>query len=279
MTAPQTAAAAAAQPAGQPPEGGQGQGQGGGLGQYAGYLNGVPEQFHGQLLDGFKRTDAHWQQQLHSAQSRYQPYEQILSAHQPEELQNAVDLLSAIRADPAGALAELQAALGLDQQTGQGVPQQGTTDYDGYDGGQGFALPPEIAQRIDQQEKLLTMLAEQFIGQRQETQLNAEASALDDQLRAAYGQGYDELDDNAWDFMVGLMESGRANSPQQAVDILRQFVGQGQAQQPGATAVVMPAGGGMPSNQVDPRQLYADKKGRRELAMAIARDAQAANRQ
>jgi hypothetical protein len=269
-------AAGAAQPEGQPPAGGQGQGQGDPAGQYAGYLKGVPEQFHGQLLDGFKRTDGHWQKQLQDVQSRYQPYEQILSAYQPDQLQAATDLLGYLQADPATAVAELQAALGLGQQADQGGVQSGET-YDDDDGQQQFQLPAEYVQRLDQMEQLLTMLAQQTIDQRNEAQVETEAGSLDDELRQAYGEGYDELSDYAWKALVSLLEHEDANTPAEAVAIFRQHMGAlagGQQQTPGATAVVMPAGGGMPSNQVDPRTL--DKNGRKEMVLSML---QAANQQ
>lgn len=261
-----------AQPTGQPAQG-QGQGQGADpAGPYAGYLRGVPELYHGQLLDGFKRTDGHWQKQMQDVQSRYQPYQQLVEQYDPQYLESGAGLLAALQADPAGTLAEIQQALGLGQQADQGVPAGEAYDDGGQPWQQDFG---QLQQQFGGFEEALTTIAQYLVDQQQSQQGEQAADQVEGELAQLLGAEYDQMDDQHWNVLVDML--ARSDTPAQAVDSYRQLVGQQQGN--GAAPVVMPSGGGMPSNQVDPRQLYASRDARKAMAMQIAAEMAQANNQ
>jgi hypothetical protein len=238
----------------QPPSGGQDQGTDA-AGQYAGYLKDVPEQFHGQLLDGFKRTDQYWQQQLQQAQSRYAPFEPLTQRYEPQYLSSAATILDEIQQNPAQVLPWLAEQFGV--QLGAGT-QGGNAQMPAGDQGQGddwtTNVPPQVLEklaRLDQLEQIATLTGQTVLEQQQQKQQEEELALFDQhlqELRNKYGE-YDE------DWVLTRIAT-RNELPEDAVKAYLAFEQQVAARtQQRRVPTLLSANGGMPSNQIDPLKL------------------------
>lgn len=277
-----TEALGGGEPQGQPTEEG-GQGDAGNLGQYAGYLKGVPEQFHGQLLDGFKRTDSYWQNKLNEAQSQYTPYQGIVGKYEPGYLQAAAQMLDELQSNPQQVLPWLAGELGVQMaQPAQTPVAPGGPQGQPWDQGQGTEwtenLPPQLVARlneIDHIKQLATLAGQGVLEQRQAqeqfaaAQRQAEELAQFDQLLGELGKKYGEFDE---DWVLAKIESGK--QPEEAVKMYHDWLGSKLAAMNGRNAPrVFGATGGLPSNQPDVTKL--DPQQTRQL---VAEMINAANR-
>lgn len=239
----------------------QGSQDGGELGQYAGYLKGVPEQFHTQLLDGFKRTDLHWQNKLNEAQSQYTPWQPITTRYEPSYVHAAMSFMDAIQQDPASVVPWLAQEFGVDvtpkgtpQQQPQGQPQGWGQDQGGAEDWRSN-VPPELLQRLDRMdevERLALLNAQAFTEAQQKAQLNEEIAEFDkhlNELRSKHGD-YDV------DWVLAKLGAGEFDSPEKAVQAYMSW----EQQRLAAAAqrrvpTLLNSGGGYQSNQIDPATL------------------------
>lgn len=238
-------------------DGGQGDA---GQGQYAGYLRGVPEQFHGQLLDGFKKTDSYWQgkvNELSQAQSQFAPYQPLAGKYDAAYLQAAAAMLDEIQSNPKEVLPWLAGQMNVEfgQQAATSPPvmpqQQGQQQW-GQDQDWTQNLPPQLLEKLNQIDQLpqiaqLAELAGRSVLQQQEAQRKAEELAHFDQLLGGLAKKYGEFDE---DWVLAKIESGR--QPEEAVKAYHEWYGQQMAKMQGRNAPrILGAGGGMPSSQTD----------------------------
>lgn len=235
---------------------GDGQDQGGDAGQYAGYLKDVPEQFHGQLLDGFKRTDQYWQGKVSEAQSRYAPWEPLTQRYEPQYVTSAATILDEIQRNPTEVLPWLAEQFGVNfgasaqqgaSQQAQGAGDQGQSDWTAN-------LPPELVDklsRLDQLEQIATLTGQTVLEQQQQQQLNEELALFDDHLKTLRSK-YGDFDEE-W---VLTRIANRNELPEDAVKAYQSFVQETVARaQQQRVPRLLSANGGMPSNQIDPLKL------------------------
>jgi len=241
----------------QPPADGDGQGDGG-QGQYAGYLKDVPEQFHGQLLDGFKKTDSYWQDKLNTAQSRFTPYEALVERYEPPYLQAAAAMMDELQSNPQAVLPWLAGELGVNfPQAGQPTQAQGGQQGWGQDQDTTSDwtqnMPPEIVerlQRLEQLEQLAELTGRTVLEQQQQAQMNEELAAFD-QLLSELGTRYGKFDEN---WVLAQIEGGK--SPEDAVKAYHDWLQTERAQlAAGRAPHIFGAGGGLPSNRTDVTKL------------------------
>lgn len=267
------------------PNAGEGQGQGsqddGGQGQYAGYLKGIPEQYHGQLLDGFKRTDGHWQNKLNEAQSQYTPWAPIAERYELPYVQASTAFMDAIQQNPAEVVPWLAREFGVEvaQQAQQQVQGQGQQQWGQDQGGAEdwrTNVQPEVLQRLDRMdevERLAMTNAQAFMEAQQKQQeveqrqqLNEEIAEFDrhlGELRTKHG-------DFDMDWVLAKLGTGEFDSPEKAVHAYKSW-----EQQVVAAAAqrrvptLLNSGGGYQSNQVDPASMSA-KDTRALVAQIVA---------
>jgi hypothetical protein len=230
----------------------EGQGQGDAAGQYAGYLKDIPEQFHGQLLDGFKQTDRHWQSKLEEAQSQYKPYETLSQRYEPQYLTAAAAMLDQIQQNPNEVIPWLAQEFGL-QLGSQAQAQQGQggqTQQWGQDQAQTdlAGLPPEVVERINRVEQLAELTGRTIMEQQEQQRVQEELAQFDQylgDLKTKHGD-YDQ------DWVLAKVASGEFDDPEKAVLAYKTWeqsviAAANQRRLPG----IMSASGGSPSNQVD----------------------------
>lgn len=260
------------------PDAGDGQGQGsqddGGQGQYAGYLKGVPEQYHGQLLDGFKRTDGHWQNKLNEAQSQYTPWKPIAERYELPYVQAATAFMDAIQQNPAEVVPWLAKEFGVEvaqqaAQQAQSQPgQQWGQDQGGADDWR-TNVPPELLQRIDRMdevERLAMLNAQAFTEAQQRQQMNEEIADFDRHL----GDLRQKHGDFDMDWVLAKLGSGEFDSPEKAVSAYKSWEQQIVAQAAQRRVpTLLNSGGGYQSNQVDPSNM-SPKDTRALVAQIVA---------
>lgn len=254
------------------PTGVPGQDQGsqddGGQGQYAGYLKGVPEQFHTQLLDGFKRTDSHWQNKLNEAQSQYAPWQPLTQRYELPYVQAATAFMDAIQQNPAEVVPWLAKEFGVEvaqqvQQQAQGQPgQQWGQDQGGAEDWRAN-VPPEMLQRlerVDDIEKLALLNAQAFKEAQDKQQLNEQIAEFDRHL----GELRQKHGDFDMDWVLAKLGSGEFDSPEKAVGAYKSWEQQAlAAAAQRRVPTLLNSGGGYESSQVDPTSL--DPKQTRDL--------------
>lgn len=285
MTSPATGAEGAGQvngsgvqPTGGSPTGGQGSsGQQGGTGHPAwqSYLEQIPAGLHSAVTPAFQKWDQDMSAKLNQVQQQYAPFQGLLDqGHSPENITGALDLVRMIQEDPQQAVMELAQWAGLDGFGG---------DEEGDDGGQGDGeldpsdedgeeLPGWAQQLIDStqdRDQMLDLLVQKVIQDGQEAELVAATDQLEETLtplldQAGIAHTGADADTDALDFIFGTMQTGA--TPEQAVGKWTAL----QAKLGGAAASqnaprVLPAGGGLPTQQVDPKSLST--KDRRALAV------------
>ena len=246
---------------------------------WAEYLKDIPAGLHGAVTPAFSKWDADMSAKLSQVQQQYAPFQSLLDAGKdPQRITAASELLDMIEEDPQGALAQLAMHFqvpgfeygdGEEGDGGQGDGELGPSDQDGEElpsWAQGFQ------QQLQQSGEMLDLVAQWIVKNGQEAeqeaavdQLESELTPLLDQAKIPY-QG-DQADDDALEFIFSQLANGKA--PQEAVQrwtALQTKIG---GQQASATAPqVLPAGGGLPTQQMDPTKPLSRNDRR---AMAVQR--------
>jgi hypothetical protein len=265
-----------------PGQGGTGQqGQQGGQGHpaYQQYLSNIPQSLHSAVIPAFQQWDKDMAAKLGQVQQQYAPFQSLLDGGKdPQRITAANQLLDMIEENPAAALSELASHFGVDfggdeGDGGQGEGELGSPDEGAED------LPQwaqEMMQGHQQNSELLDLVAQKIVQDGQEAELQSAVDDLESQLSPLLQQAGipfegDQADTDALDFVFAQLTNGA--SPQDAVSKWTAFkakLGGMQASQ--GAPQVLPGGGGLPTQQVDPKTL--SQKDRRALAVQRIRQLQ-----
>jgi len=257
----------------QPPDdGGQGNDA---SGQYAGYLKDVPEQYHAQLLNGFKQTDGYWQNKLTTAQSQYTPYQALVERYEPPYLTAAAAMMDELQQNPQAVLPWLAGELGVNLSAPSAPTQSGQDGAQGWGQDQTASdwtqnLPPELVdrlQRLDQLEQLAELTGRTVLEQQQQAQTNEELAAFDT-LLSELGTKYGKFDEN---WVLAQIEGGY--TPEDAVKAYHSWYQEQRAQMANGRAPrILGAGGGLPTTRTDVTTL--NPKQTRDLVEQMVQAAQ-----
>jgi hypothetical protein len=272
------------------PAAGQQQDQGGAPqgGLYDKYLANIPKQLHGTVTEAFKTWDSDVtkrQQGLQTQLSAFQPL--IDSGADPTQLQAAHEFLAWMQEDPKAALAMAAQTFEVD------LGQLGATPGDGQEGQQqqvqgqpagpgsqqGGDIPPwfqQFQEDYGQDKQLLQLLAQAQVSQHEQQEMDQQVSEIEDELRSqTQAAGVDVADPQVQNFLLQALAATDDNvAPQQAVaTAVKQWQDltaaiRGQAANAGAPSV-LPGGGGLPTQQVDPATLSPGDR-RKALAARAA---------
>lgn len=269
-------------------------------GLYDEYLQGIPAQLHGTVTEAFKRWDANVtknQQGVRSQLAAYQPL--IDSGADPQQLQVAQDFIGWLQEDPAEAMRQMADHFGLDpqelfggqQQAGAMAPgqQQGGTGDEGLTAGQGDPqsgeAPPWFAQFQEQTfkpiQEMVQLMAQAQVQDHQSRQSEQEIDQLEQMLQSKGVQLVEG--DPQLSYVLGqlALADGDDTPMEQVLDSAIESWKGLQTTISGQTASanaprVLSAGGGLPTQQVDPTSL--SQKDRRALAVQRATEMMAQNR-
>lgn len=253
---------------GQQGQGGQPQG-----GLYDKYLANIPKQLHGTVTEAFKTWDADVTKRQQGLQTQFAPFQPLIdSGADPTRLQAANEFLEWMQEDPKAALAMAAQTFEVDLSELMGTPQGGTEEQQqvqGQPAGPGNQpagdIPPWFAtfqEEYGQDKQLLQLLAQQAVSSHESQQMESQVAEIEQQLRSqAQAAGIDIADPNAQNFLLqALAATDDQTPPAQAVtaavqqwQTLTQAI-RGQAASQGAPSV-LPGGGGLPTQQVDPASL------------------------
>ena len=234
---------------------------------YDSYLGQVPEGLRGQIEPSFKQYSEGIEKAVKEQIGQYEPYKEILDqGWQPEHINVGLQFLQMANDNPEriiqGILEEhpelLQQIPGLNN-TPPVVPGQQTppsTDDSELN------LPPQLLERMNQQEQLIQLLFQGYQQNQQQTQEQQQVA----QEQAELQQFTQELDKIAPSnkyprhFILSYISQGQ--SPEQAVKSFSDWrTSEFQRQNAGATPLVAPAnGGGLPSETVDTSKLTSQQR-------------------
>lgn len=247
-------------------------GQGAGHPAYQQYLAGIPQALHSSVIPAFQQWDKDMAEKLNQVQQQYAPFKELLdSGKDTQRVTAASQLLDMIEEDPEAAIAQLSQHFGIGGEEaagdgGQGEGELGPSEVDGEE------LPPwaqQFMSRFEEHSQLVDLLAQKTVQDGQQAETEAAVAELEGQLTPLLEaakipfQG-NEADTDALDYIFALMEGGA--DPQTAVSRWTALQGKlGGARAGAAAPQVLPAGGGLPTQQVDPKTL--SQKDRRALAV------------
>lgn len=229
---------------------------------YADYLSRVPEGVRPIVEPVFKEWDAGVTKRFQELHSQYEPWSGIVDEYEPEGVQQAIALMRAVEADPHGVYEALRESLG-------DAITENTTDPDDENAADYDEEDPYEA-RFRKQEEMLGTIAEILLGQRDEVSQNQEDQELDQYL-SSLKEKYGDFDE---DYVLTKMANG--TDGEKAIQQYQSLIDSRAASrnQAGNSApVVLGAGGGLPSNQVDPSKL--DDRATKDLVaqmLAAARE-------
>lgn len=263
------------QPAGGAPQDGQGAPDAGTQhGMYDKYLAAIPKGLHGTVTEAFKTWDADVTKRSQEQQSRYAPYQSLIdSGSDPQQLQAAQEFMAWMQEDPKAALALAAETFGVDfagnPTDGQGEPDQAQTAGEGTPAG--GEIPPWFAEHqksFQAQQQLVETMAQALVQQHQGQQMEQTVGELETHLRSAATAAQVDLDNpQAQDYILSRMAMTPDSVPPEkaAADAVKAWTDltgaiRGSAASAGVPPV-MGAGGGMPTQQVDPATLStADRR-------------------
>lgn len=221
----------------------------------------LPSEFAPIVTPALQKWDAGVQTRFENLQSALAPWKQFQDNEiDPEFVNQALGLAAAIENEPARILAAMAEAYPdvvsafLDEQ-GQGVANTGTnTGVYAEDDDDDDPFAP-VNSKLAEHEQLMEQLAGAFLAEQEEREAEGLSEALGEYMDALH-TAYGTFDD---DFVLTQMANGADGeaSVKQFQTMITNFGGS--LQGPGTTAkqapVVMGGGGGMPSNQIDPRTM------------------------
>lgn len=227
---------------------------------WAEYLNRVPEGVRPLVEPIFKEWDGNVTRRFQEFHQQLEPWAPIVEEYDPEAVQQAIMLAQAVEADPQGVYNALAQSFGFENTAGNDA-DEGSGDYEEED-------PYEA--RFRKQEEMLGTIAEILLNEREARGEQEEDAELDEYL-AEMKQQFGEFDE---DYVLTKMANGI--DPETAVQQYQSLVetrasSRNQASQNAPR--IMGAGGGLPSNQVDPAQL-TDKDTKSLVAQMLAAAAQ-----
>jgi len=218
-------------------------------------LSAVPAEFHDALTPKLREWDSGVTKRFQEIHSQYEPlkvFEPIADDVDADTLSSALGLFQAINTNPEEVYRALGAAYGF---AGE---QESSDDYEDEDYGQ---LPPQVAQRLEEQQRAIEALSEYVQTNQMTVEQQQEQEMLDNylgQLQDAYGE-FDE------DYVLTKMAAGVDGevAVRQYIEIASP-VGSGNSPKQTAPPVVTPpqilgssgaGSGGIPSTSPDPTKL------------------------
>lgn len=243
-----------------------GNSDGSGPAPWSSYLEDLPETLRPLVEPKFKEWDANVTKKIQSLHSEYEPYKPFVEGYEPDYLQNGVQLLEALEADPKAFLQALAEAYDVNV-SGIGS-EQGTADQqkvEEEDDSDNVYLDP----RVTQHEELLELMAQQLLAERQEKEQAAQDQQLE-QTMAELKEKHGEFDEG---YVLTLIANGV--NPDAAVQqfntLVQSFATKMNAPASNAPVVLGSTGGnGVPSNAVDPSTL-SDKDTQKLVVELLAK--------
>lgn len=237
------------------------------------FLSGIEDEEQRALLEPYvKKWDAGVTRRFQELHGQYEPYKELGDI---EELRAAAELYRVLDENPQQVYEALKQALGVDtapqgqpgqnQQTAQSAAQQnGMTD-------QQFAqLPPQVQQQLEQQQQILTTLAESYLNDQRTRQEQEEDAALDEYLQNLHTE-FGDFDE---DYVLSKMLNGMDGS--KAVKAYHKAVGKASASAAKAgQPTVLSGGGSVASETVNVSQLTPNQI--KELTAGLMAQAQENN--
>jgi len=217
-------------------------------------LDVLPEEFHSIVTPKLKGWDDGVQTKFQSLQQQYEPYKPFIEQDVDAEIiQQSLQLAAAIEQDPERVYKALAEAYGYDTK-GQGAADTTvTTDDDDTD-------PDDpIAARLAEHERMLERMAETFMAE-QDVRAEQEGAAVLDEYMAALHEAYPA----GFDDQYVLTAISQGIDGEKAVEAFQGMIKAygGKLEIPTTTAPagstappVLGSGGGMPTQQTDPRKL------------------------
>lgn len=207
-------------------------------------LDAIPQEYHDALRPTLEKWDKGVANRFQSLHSKYEPLKQYeaLAEYDPEELQVAMQLRTALENDP-------RAVWDLMAQTYNFASEQGaTTEEQGMTVNDDGSVDPRYEQMLAEQQRQIAELQ----ARQQADEADAELDAYMSSLHTKYDEqgGFDE------DFVVALLANGIDGD--EAVTRYQGIVtaAAGSVGPPKPTPpVVMGSGGGVPSNNINPVSL------------------------
>lgn len=226
-------------------------------------LGTIPQELHSKVLPHLQKWDQGVQNRFQQVHSQYEPYKPFIDNNvTPSDIEFAMGLVNAINNDPRAVQEALNAWIeqeGIqDQQAQQGTPGE----Y--YEQGQGtpdFTQHPEY-QRMQQ---MVESMADILMTREEEDEQSQADAELDEELtnlREQFGD-FDEP------FVLSKMMSGM--SGEDAVKAWGETVNQILTQQRRPGPKLLGAGGNLPSQQIDVKQM--DRKATKNLVAEMLQNA------
>ncbi len=242
-------------------------------------LGKVPQELHSQIIPDLQKWDQGFNSKLSEVQSKYKPYDEFVSGGvAPDQIQEALSVVQALRANPEMVWKQLGEKFGYGQQP-QGQPQGQGQQSDEIWGD----LSPELQQRlqtlIEEQNTLREVagtMAQILVGQQQESQSSKEDRELEEMYTGLMQDPvFNSLNakGEAEPYINSLLQADL--TPEQALQKFHGFVEHvlktaGRAPAPR----VLGAGGAIPSSNIDIRK--ATPMQARQLVANMIADAAAA---
>jgi len=233
-------------------------------------LQKLPKEFHNAIASDLKQWDRNYNDGIQKVHSQYAPYKPFLEAQVPaEDLNNALLIFNALNDNPQALIEQMidYYKYELPQAVEQGQGNQQLDDEE---------IPYDVTQHPEFQRmaQLVELLGQNTL-QQNEQMLQAQAEA---DLDAEFEQAKNTLGDfdETW---VAQMMYAQGVDLETAVKAYQSHIQEKIAnyRPPGANApVLMGGGGGLPSQQVNARNL-TDQQRKKLVAETLARAAQQAN--
>lgn len=246
---------------------------------YDSYLGQVPESIRSQIEPAFKSYRDSLESGYTNQTQQFEPYKQIEDqGWTPEHVNVGLNLLQQLNDNPQVVFdALVKEYPELTQQMQQQMPefQQSTPQFQ-QNNGTGMDIPPELQQRLDQQEQVIQLMYKGF-EQQQQALAERQSSDQEQQELKQFNELLDKTapsDKYHRPFILSYIAQGQ--TPDQAVKSYNdwQTSEQQRWRSNGAPLVAPGSGGGLPSEPIDTSKL--NDKDRRDL---ITQYLEAANRQ
>jgi hypothetical protein len=225
-------------------------------------LNLIPEDTRPAVSEKLKSWDTGVNDRFTKLQSEYEPWKPFMTDYTPDDINTAVGIAQALQADPQAFYQQMAEAYGFNSDQGQGGQQQQQQQQGDDD------LDPVVAKLFEEKfgklESAIGALAQHL--QQQQTQTEEERQLQ--QLEQTLTKLKDTHGEFDLDYVCAKIAAGI--TPEDAVKQYQELTGNTQRQDANNNVPpILGAGGGLPTNQVDPATL-GDKETRDLVANLIA---------
>ncbi len=213
-------------------------------------LDQLPDEFHPLITPKLEAWDSGVQTRFQNLQQQYEPFKPFVEQEvDPEFIEQSLQLAAAIEQDPERVYKALAEAYGYSQGVAD-TTEATDDDLDDTDD------DDPVAARLAEHERMLERMAEAFMADQDVRAEQESSDVLDEYMEAlkdAYPDGFDET------YVLTAMANGTDGevAVQQFQSMITQYGGSVQQSQSSTPAAppILGSGGGMPSQQVDPRTL------------------------